>query len=474
MRFGSDDRFSLTEKNAFTTGVGNKLREYDCDLKVANKQLNLDTANKAAAKVQSKTDLTYNPDRLKEVTRDILNMEVFQMVKDDLLALSDDDIERKYVETYLRNALSTEVLITTAGKRPSTIGYMRLEELKNPETLPDGSKDVSVHFHKTKDGGASHLSFIREGLYAACMRYVEIYKKGKSPKAWVFATTSGKPHNLRESITWLRPLIPRSIATEEEIRSITAKTFRKGFSNWGAEHPDPVVNRDTIEAQDHSERVDVLNYRVKSGHRVNAVNRVLMAEVGMDMRVEHEDPGHASESSTEHEDPEVSAGTEKAKRKSRFTQSQRDYMRMALGTRRKDGSIRPPVKMPTNEDIRIARSKFPHFGDIYDSVLKSTGKTQSFVNRVIWSSVKMQTKKKKPAPTENVRPAPAKQLLSENESDSSDTDAGSNSITEADSDSDGSEFDYGIGQKRGKKRKASDKVFSVGKKARKVKTPGSQ
>ena len=71
-----------------------------------------------------------------------------------------------------------------------------------------------------------------------------------------------------------------SVASEEELKTLTAKLFMKGFSKWGAEHPDPVVYRVTIEAQDQSERVDKLNYHVK----VNAVNKIIMEPFGVELR----------------------------------------------------------------------------------------------------------------------------------------------------------------------------------------------
>ena len=79
------------------------------------------------------------------------------------------------------------------------------------------------------------------------------------------------------------PFIPESVASKEELETLTAKSFR----NWGAAHLDPVVNRDTIEAHDHSEAIDKLHYRVKSRYHVNAVNRVVMNMVMDKTKPEH-------------------------------------------------------------------------------------------------------------------------------------------------------------------------------------------
>ena len=454
----------MQDKTTWTTNTKHKGDAYDQELRLANQELQQGCTNRAAEAVNSKTDLTYNPEKLKIITRFILNMNELQEVKADMLDMSVKAIKAKYTETYVRNVLSLECLLTTAGKRPSTVANMKKKELQKAQRLEDGSHIVLVHEHKTAPTGPSQLSFIRDGLYEACKKYAEVFKAGMSEERPVFSTFSGKAHNLRWSVNWVKPLIPPSVASKEELKTLTAKSFRKGFSNWGAEHPDPVVNRDTIEAQDHSERVDKLNYHVKAGRRVNAVNKIIMTGVMEPDEVEgDEDPGDTSASQ------ESSEGSSSGKR---FSKGKRDYMRMALGTRRTDGSIRPPLKCPKNQDIKAARVKFPHFGDIYDDIIKSTGFTPSKVNNLIWTSVRLTTKQKKPA--SSVRPAPEKKQKesdSSDESDESDSDQESNA---SDSDSDSSEYSYNIGQRRGSKRKASDNVFKVGKKARKVKTPGTQ
>ena len=66
-----------------------------------------------------------------------------------------------------------------------------------------------------------------------------------------------------------------------------------------------------------------------------------------------EDPGNTSEMSASQESAEGSS----TGKKSRFSKDTRDYMRMTLGTRRTDGSIRLPLKCPKNKDIKVANTK---------------------------------------------------------------------------------------------------------------------
>ena len=61
---------------------------------------------------------------------------------------------------------------------------------------------------------------------------------------------------MKSSILWLKKHIPEGVASEEELKSLTAKSIRKGFSNWGARHAEAAVVAGTLETQDNSERID--------------------------------------------------------------------------------------------------------------------------------------------------------------------------------------------------------------------------
>ena len=487
-RYGADTKFTLVEKNAWKNDVMMKMKEYDGDLKVVNKQLKQTTTKNAAAAVASKTNLTYNPDRLKQVARATLNLPELKEVKEDLLNLSNKEIKEKYDETYVKNALAIPALMTTGGKRPGTVANTTLGELRSAEELEDGSHDVLVHAHKTDEGGPSHLSFFWDGLYESCMRYAEIFKSDKEAEDLLFSTTprgvdKKRPLNMNKAVTWVKKLLAKSVATEQELKTMTAKSFRKGFSNWGAAHPDPEVNRDTIEAQDHSEAVDKLNYHVTSGRRVNKVNKTIMAGVMADENIivgSEEGTGSSGKQNPAKKkgrrDAVVASGTgQVAKKNGRFTQSQRDVLLIALGKSRQDGTIRPPTGV-TNKAVEIAK-KCPAFRELYNYLLESTGKTQSAVNKIIWTSIRV----KKKATTKVVSP---ESPMSDDSDDSEDTlkkgpnkdatpvstDDSDGSEDEEGSDkesTDDSEYDYDVGRKKKRVR-----MVPVWKTAKKMKTPG--
>ena len=106
-----------------------------------------------------------------------LNHEELSQVKQDLISMTEMELREKYDEVYLRRALSFEALCTTAGKRPSTVGNIKLKELREAKVLENGNRDVLVHEHKTQHHGPSHLIFYREGLYEACKRFAAIFNR---------------------------------------------------------------------------------------------------------------------------------------------------------------------------------------------------------------------------------------------------------------------------------------------------------
>ena len=69
------------------------------------------------------------------------------------------------------------------------------------------------------------------------------------------------------------------MATEEELKHFTAKSKRKGFSNWGHNHPDPMISRNTVELQDHSENINHSNYRITVSEICLNVTRTVLTEV---------------------------------------------------------------------------------------------------------------------------------------------------------------------------------------------------
>ena len=135
-RYGSDERFSLQDKNAWKSDVMMKMKEYDAELKVIGKKLKTATTVKATAATIAKTNLTYNEKRMKEVARDVLNLPALNEVTEDLVNMSEVEILDKYDELYVRHALAVQALFSTGGKRPSTVANITLGELRSRGWFP--------------------------------------------------------------------------------------------------------------------------------------------------------------------------------------------------------------------------------------------------------------------------------------------------------------------------------------------------
>ena len=112
-----------------------------------------------------------------------------------------------------------------------------------------------------------------------------------------------------------------------------------------------------------------------------------------------------------------------------------------------------------------ARRRFPHFGDIYDEFLKSTGKMASKVNNIIFTSLRSKPKKVVPqVPTQKENYVEESKGDDENTEESgseSESESESGSVPELESHFD---YDYNIGRNT----KQVVKMEPVGKNA----TPG--
>ena len=102
----------------------------------------------AAEAEESGHILAYNPKRLMEVTRFLLELPVLAQTKSDLNEMTPEAITANVDEVKARYALLLELLSTTGGKRPSTVANMTNGELAKAKMV-DGEMIVSVRNHKS-------------------------------------------------------------------------------------------------------------------------------------------------------------------------------------------------------------------------------------------------------------------------------------------------------------------------------------
>ena len=67
-KYGSDMRFTLGQRTEWKMDASLKINDYNADLKAVNKRLMVAGAARADDLVRAKVSLTYNLERLKEVT----------------------------------------------------------------------------------------------------------------------------------------------------------------------------------------------------------------------------------------------------------------------------------------------------------------------------------------------------------------------------------------------------------------------
>ena len=147
-----------------------------------------------------------------------------------------------------------------------------------------------------------------------------------------------------------------------------------------------------------------------------------------------------------------------AKKTGRFTKIQHDMLLMALGTKRQDGTICPPTGV-TNRAVELAKAEYPSFKELYNKLLESTGKTQSAINRIIWTSIRSKTK----APAKVA--APVTSMTDSDDSEGSTDSEDSNNESTAASESESDDYDD-------VRKKQRDKIVPVGATAKKMRTPG--
>ena len=98
------------------------------------------TAKTAREKVNRQTDVTH----ITELCKTLVALPFFVQVKIDLLNMSDEKVRATCMEIILCYVLTLEILLSSGGKRPSTLSYMLNIEID----LDDGSIVVEAENHK--------------------------------------------------------------------------------------------------------------------------------------------------------------------------------------------------------------------------------------------------------------------------------------------------------------------------------------
>ena len=267
-RYAADRRFSLEKKSSFKVGLQTEMEQASKKLKGFNAEAEARTAQNAAAKMEDPSNLTYNPDRLMEVTAQLLRHANLKRLMTGLVTKPTAAIRKRFSETDIRNLLMSMTVVTGGGARPHVIANCTIGEFLAGKPAKDGTIVVKVKDHKVaRKYGPQAVAYAMDGLHAATRRYIDIFRTPIRRDELLFRTKEGRAPLVKHAVDWLKKAYIKDLCTAEELASLTPKSWRKGWSNWAEGHPDPEVRRIATRVMCHSPGVQKSNYSV-----VNAEN----------------------------------------------------------------------------------------------------------------------------------------------------------------------------------------------------------
>lgn len=283
--YASTSRFTLMEKLAFKQAVSMELFQISKKLKPLNNESKMKTQLRVAERMEDPNDLTYNPDKLRDVAMHI----VFEstIVKDmvsDLTTLAPEDIEEKYKETEVRNLIISLLLTTGGGLRPGAVGCMKIHEFTNASRQKDGTFVAVVKEYKGfKSHGPQPIPFVMDNLYEATQMYLNTYRDPNNGKGYLFAV-KGKDKAPRTawSIDWLYKTVLGDVITEDEFSKLSPKSWRKMWHNLGRAHPSSQLGKIGLKVMNHSEAVADGSYAIVNKENASKFGNTLMSDMRRD------------------------------------------------------------------------------------------------------------------------------------------------------------------------------------------------
>lgn len=222
--------------------------------------------------------------------------------------------------------------------------------------------------------------------------------------------------DIKFSHNWLKTEFLAALCTEKELKTLTPKSWRKGWSNWGKGQKDPHLREIHQRLMCHSPQVAQSNYLVPDVENAGQIGRkVLGEEVEVpqqskegEQTIEVEQPkeGKQTEEMQHTEDVEQTEAVEQAwhiqqaedvpptkkgvvkVKQGNFTYTQRQIIKNALYV---DGA--PPSSL-TNETISQAKEKSQLFSDLYDGLVTQFDNRNWKANNCIRKSLMPKKKKK--------------------------------------------------------------------------------
>ena len=102
--------------------------------------------------------------------------------------------------------------------------------------------------------------FYSEENYLAVSRHCQVFRSNADLGEVVFAYSKGNVTSMRHALDWTKQNVLSDLCTVEELRGLTAKSFRKCYRLWGKAHPEQCVREGVDKNQDYSQAVAESKY----------------------------------------------------------------------------------------------------------------------------------------------------------------------------------------------------------------------
>jgi hypothetical protein len=223
-----------------------------------------------------------------------------------------------------------------------------------------------------------------------------LFRDPNDGKGLVFGTAMGTAPVIKHSNNWLKETTLKTLCSTNELKSLTAKSWRKGWANWGQDHPDPELNCIAFKVMCHSQEVMQSNYNVVNLTNASRFAKCVLKTVQESVEEDEDDEGEVAgevevareEDADEEEDgdEDIDDVTNKVRISTRFSSKEKSIIKDALCV---NGE---PPKSLAMAAVNAAMDNSDKFKRLYKSLVKSKGGRKA-ANNTIRKSIMKKVKK---------------------------------------------------------------------------------
>ena len=225
--------------------------------KPINKEKSLKWAENRQKAQEDENVLELNMERSEEIFFELWESDNLKKVLEEFAksgAVPEEHIEKP---CFMRDLLLALLILFSAGNRQSVPCKMTVGEFEKAKQHEHGF-EVSVSNHKTKSTGAARIPFKFPGLYEACVRYKNLYRKNADGNELLFQTENGKEVSGNRTMKVIKHF---AYITEAELEKMTTKPWRKLWVKWNVTQSEQEAKRGA-KVMRHSRKIQDKNYTV--------------------------------------------------------------------------------------------------------------------------------------------------------------------------------------------------------------------